>query len=118
MDFFRVFLKASIKASNKENLLCYTINPSQANIIDPSSEHYLHSDTIPVTELLEGDYFITQLRKEHVDTKELLELAIVLQKEALWNRYKLQNKLFLRQFYEDGFPVTQLWRPIITPNQL
>ena len=108
MDFFRVFLKDSIF----ENLLCYTINPSQANIIDPASEHYLHIDTVPVTELLEGDYFITQLRKEHVDIKELLELAIVLQKEALWNRYKLQNKLFLRQFSEDGFPVTQLWRPI------
>ena len=134
MDFFRVFLKAPIKASSKdspkasakaspkasniENLLCYTISQSQANIIDPSPEHFMNFDPVPITELPEGDYFITQLRKEKLEEAELLELAIVLQQEALWNRNKLQDKLFLRQFFEDGFPVIQLWRPIITANQL
>ena len=117
MDFFRVFLKESIKASDKENLLHYAINPSMAAEIDPLPQQYLDSDPIPLMELPEGDYFITQLRKENLEEKELLELAIVLQKEALWNRNKLQDKLFLRQFFEDGFPVIQLWRPIIAPFQ-
>ena len=118
MDFFRVFLKAPIEASNKENILCYTISQSQANIIDPSPEYFLNFNPVPVEELSKGTYFITQLRKEKLEEEEFLELAIVLQKEALWNRNKLEDKLFLRQFFEDGFPVIQLWRPIITANQL
>jgi len=112
MDFFRVFLKESIQASDKENLLQYSINPSMANKIDPLPQQYLDSDPVPLVKLPQGVYFFTQLRKEFIDGKELLELAIELQKEALWNRLKPENKLYLRKLYEDGSFVTQLWRPI------
>ena len=110
VEFFRVFLNLPIY----ENLLCYTLNPLEAYKIDPAPDRYLISGPEQAAELTAGIYYFTQLRKEHTENNELLELAIELQKEALWNRLKLEDKLYLRTFFEDGSPVTQFWRPVLS----
>ena len=107
MDFFRVFLHSSLY----ENLLCYTLDPHEGGKIDPNPEKYfLHESEESV--LPEGQYFFVQFRKENLNANELLCRAVELQKEALWERHKITPKLFVRNFFEDNSPVTQLWRPI------
>ena len=106
MEFFRVFLKTSIN----EKLVHYTINPEEAQKIDPISDRYLLPNPQECDYLPAGSYFITQIRKEKIDNSELLDLAIELQKEALWNRFKPGNTLIVRSFFEDNNPVVQLWR--------
>ena len=117
MNFFRVFLSFPVC----EHVLLYTLNPQEAFKIDPLPEHYLHSEPEEVYELPVGTYYFTQLRKEQTESgglaenSELTEMAIELQKEALWSRFKLENKIYLRKLFEDNSPVIQLWRPIL-PN--
>ena len=109
MDFLRVFLSAPVY----ENILYYALNPLEACKIDPSPERYLYSGAEEVRELPVGTYYFIQLRKEQIENEELIEMAIELQKEALWNRFKLENKLYRRKLFEDNSPVIQLWRPIL-----
>ena len=109
MEFFRIFLKNSIC----ENLLLYSLNPEEAYKINPSPEKYFIRNPEKTPELKSGIYYFTQVRKEIADNGELLVLAMELQKEGLWNRFKLGNMLYVRSLFEDSSPVTQIWRPIL-----
>ena len=108
MNYFRVFLKAPIF----EDMLCYAINSEEAKRIDPQPDRYLDSGPEKTETLSAGQYYITQIRKEQVENSELTDMAMELQKEGLWVRLKLENKLYVRSFSEDGHPVLQLWRKI------
>jgi len=44
---------------------------------------------------------------------EWLELAIEQHKDGLWERNKMQNVLYARFFREDGFLITQVFRPMV-----
>jgi hypothetical protein len=59
-----------------------------------------------------GLYLFTQSR-ESLDREGILELALEIQKEGLWEGYALDRKLFLRYVFEDGAVVTQVWRPAL-----
>ena len=109
MDFFQVFLKNPVS----EKIFCYTLNPPEAVKIEPDESCYFVSAPAEAAKLEAGEYYVTQVRKEDLKNSELLDLAIELQKEALWNRLKLENVLYLRRLFEDNSPVTQLWRPLI-----
>ena len=109
MEFFRVFLKKQIN----ERLICYTLNVQEAISIDPDPNTYFINKNEAQTVLEVSEYFVTQIQKEHLENEALLDAAFELQKEALWNRCKLGDTLYVRQFVEDNSPVTQLWRPII-----
>ena len=108
MEYFRVFLKAPVL----EVMQCYVLNPEESNGIDPQPDRYFESGPERTDVLAVGEYFITQIRKEKTDIHELTNMAMELQKEGLWSRLKLENKLYVRQFFEDGQPVFQLWRRI------
>ena len=114
MNFFRVFLNNTIYEKN----FCYAINPLEAVKIDPDPSLYFISRREERGKLDAGEYYIVQTENDLHKTGELLNLAIELQKEALWNRFKLNSELYLRSFSEDGSAVTQLWRPIIGNNLL
>jgi hypothetical protein len=46
-----------------------------------------------------------------LNREEWLDMALEQQKDGLWERYKPENRLYVRYLFEDGCPVTQLFRP-------
>jgi len=120
---------------NDEFLLCYDLNPIQSLSIEPNKEDLAgtlvfsgykaeNSRFLPdkLTEqtliLPAGKYLFSQHRdvlskEKTVDFyKDWLDLAIEQQKDGLWERYRLKNKLFVRYLFEDGKFVTQIFRVI------
>jgi hypothetical protein len=61
-------------------------------------------------ELPAGVYLFTQVR-EILAQDEIINLAIEVQNEGLWQRLKLNSRYYLRFLSEDGRPVTQIFRP-------
>ena len=113
MEFFRVFLKNQLY----EKLSCYTLNPQEAKSIEPNSLLFFSGEPEEAMVLAASEYYVTQIQKGSQNSDELLEAAMELQKEALWNRLKLENKLYVRTFTEnpseENSSITQLWRPIV-----
>jgi hypothetical protein len=123
---------------NDEFLLQYELNPIQSRDIEPDKEQLPgilissgvktedntleHEDKLtPQTVVLPaGKYLFSQLRTDLNDENPLnfytdwLDLAIEQQKDGLWERYKLENKLYVRYLFEDGKFVTQVFRVIKT----
>jgi len=60
--------------------------------------------------LPKGNYAFMQKRRE-LDRTECVNMAIELQKDALWERFSLENIMYLRYLFEDGSPVVQFLRP-------
>ena len=48
-----------------------------------------------------------------LNREECINMAIEQQKDGLWERLRLENRLYIRYLFEDGSPVTQFFRPII-----
>ena len=122
MEFFRVFLKSPLN----EKLICYTLNLQEAVSIDPDPNIYFICNPEEVLMLEASEYYVTQVKKDHLEDNDLIAIAIELQKEALWNRLKLDNKLYLRTLAnsssedpaEDISAAMQLWRPVISNKHL
>jgi hypothetical protein len=125
-------------SKNDEFLLHYELNPAQSLNIEPDKEQLpgilvfsgvktedntprqkdkltLQTVILPV-----GKYLFSQLRADFSDEKPLnfytdwLDLAVEQQKNGLWERYKLENKLYVRYLFEDDKSVTQIFRVIKT----
>jgi hypothetical protein len=62
-------------------------------------------------ELSRGTYFFSQIR-EILDREASLDLAVEVQKEALWQRFIPEPRFYLRRLFEDGKGVTQIFRPL------
>jgi len=123
---------------NEEILLCYDLNPAQSRSIEPDRElllgslvfagrktgdsgllqDYLFQDGAfqdGTVSLPSGNYLFTQRRGAQIsplNTDEWLDMAVEQQKDGLWERYKPENRLFVRFLFEDGSPVTQLFRAL------
>ena len=113
---------------NEEILLCYELNPAQSRSIEPDRGLLPGSlvfagrktgDFCPLQEgtvrLPSGNYLFTQCRGGQISTlgaDKWLDMAIEQQKDGLWERYKPENRLFVRFLFEDGSPVTQLFRTL------
>lgn len=111
--------------ASRELLFCFEIEREQAERIDPEADRFLGtlvfsggadsgagetqhgSLTLPV-----GLYLFTQ-RRRALGRQECIGLAIEQQKDGLWERLRLENRLYIRRLYEDGSEVTQLFRPCI-----
>ena len=61
-------------------------------------------------ELPVGDYLFAQER-EILGREQIIAAAVEIQAEGLWQRLEPGNRLYLRYLFEDGRPVTQLFRP-------
>ena len=107
-----------------EFLFCFDIDPAQAARIDPEPAAFPgalvfsgkraggHGESAPAGDLRlpAGLYAFMQKRRE-LSMKECAALAIELQKDGLWERLRLESRLYVRFLFEDGSPVTQLFRP-------
>ncbi len=62
----------------------------------------------PPTSVSEGE---NSQNNSPLDMKEWLDLAVEQQKDALWERHKPANILYVRFLFEDGGQVTQVIRP-------
>jgi hypothetical protein len=109
----------------QEFLFYFSIKSGEALRIDPVSENYLgpliaagtaegaritNADSAGLT-LPAGDYFFTQIR-EKADKTDFINMAIELQKEALWERLKPGETVYFRSLWEHGTPVSQVLRPL------
>jgi hypothetical protein len=62
-------------------------------------------------ELPRGRYLFAQERS-FLDREAVLCMAVEMQKDGLWERLCLENRLYLRYLGEEGQAVTQLFRPL------
>jgi hypothetical protein len=115
--------------TSAEFLFCFELDEGQAQSIEPQREKFLgrlvfsgkneknENQGNPACkaslELPAGLYLFTQWRGV-LDREECIALAIEQQKDGLWEKIKLGNRLFIRLLYEDGSHVTQLFRPILS----
>jgi hypothetical protein len=119
---------------NDDFLLYYELNPLQSLSIEPDREQLpcflvfsgVKTDdnrqaqgdlTAETVTLPDGKYLFTQSRSFNNENPvnyytDWLDLAIEQQKDGLWQRYKLTNKLYVRYLFEDGKFVTQIFRVI------
>jgi hypothetical protein len=133
LDFVEFSDFSSVKLTkNEEILLCYDLNPAQNRSIEPDSARFLGSlvfagrktgvNSTRTVSLPAGTYLFIQGREaydessqpatlsEHMDAKKWLDLALEQHKDALWERHKPGNRLYLRFLFEDGGLVTQVFR--------
>jgi len=115
-----------VLSENDEFMLYYEMDPVQSCSIEPKPDNLLaflifsgkKDDTglseVPKVSIPAGMYLFTQLRsvESPLTQDKWLNLAIEQQKDGLWERYKLTNRLFIRFFHEDGMFVTQIFRPL------
>jgi hypothetical protein len=116
-----------------EEVLCFGINPAEAHSGEPAKENYLgpllfrgklrppppgmdkvgagEEQEGPDEEIPRGSYLFVQERI-FLSREKTLELAVELQKEGLWEGLTLGDRLYIRRFFEEGIPVTQVWRPL------
>jgi len=102
-----------------EFLFCFELDQEQSQSIEPDPEKFLEglvfsgknvqNQNKGDLELPAGLYLFAQQRGV-IGREECMALAIEQQKDGLWEKIKLGNRLFLRYLYEDGSPVTQLFR--------
>jgi len=104
--------------SAQEFLFCFELDQEQAQSIEPIPENYLKGlvfsgKTVQNQkgnlELPAGLYLFAQQRGL-IGREECIALAIEQQKDGLWEKIKMGNRLFLRYLYEDGGLVTQIFR--------
>jgi len=108
----------------QEFLFCFELNQEQAIRIDPKPAFFpgelIFAGKRNIQQgdgaaegkrqLPEGLYAFVQERRE-LDRAECIAMAIEQQKDALWERLRLENWLYIRYLFEDGSPVTQFFRP-------
>jgi len=114
----------SWREGSREKLYCFEIDETQRLCFEPDAKTLLKGllfggeaitpncvttdETRP--ELPVGDYLFAQER-EVLGRDEIIAAAVEIQAEGLWQRLEPGNRLYLRYLFEDGCPVTQLFRP-------
>lgn len=112
------FMRLPGSEAAPELLFCFELNREQAGRIDPDSEYFpgelvfsgKYNGRQGDVQLPAGLYLFAQQRTE-LNREECADMAVELQKEGLWERLRLENRLYIRFLFEDGSPVTQLFRP-------
>jgi hypothetical protein len=112
--------KTVFEQAHEELLFCFELDSVQSRSIEPEREHLLgplvfagrtdSGDSGEKVSLPAGKYLFAQ-RREALNREKWLNMAVEQQKDGLWERLKPENLLYVRYFFEDGKPVTQLFRP-------
>ena len=104
-----------------EKLFCFELDAAQSLEFEPDKTKFLGNLVFagkaadgasgqPCTEFPLGNYLFAQKRKI-VSREEIIDMAVEIQQEGLWQRLLFGEKLYLRYLFEDGCSVTQLFRP-------
>jgi hypothetical protein len=108
-----------------EFLFCFEIDQEQSQSIEPNPDIFLGRQVFSGKsvqnqqgdlELPAGLYLFAQ-RRGVIGRTECIALAIEQQKDGLWEKIKLGNRLFLRYLHEDGGQVTQIFRACLLSNK-
>ena len=112
------FVYASGSGLRGEAVFCFELDPAQSRSIEPDREHFLGAlvfaaraeEGAATVRIPSGLYLFSQ-KREALNRGDCIDLAIEQQKDGLWERLKPESLLYLRYLFEDGSPVTQLFRP-------
>uniref|UniRef100_A0A7C3ILA1 Uncharacterized protein n=1 Tax=Gracilinema caldarium TaxID=215591 RepID=A0A7C3ILA1_9SPIR len=107
---------------HEEAMACFSLDRDVAQSIEPDAEHYLgpllfrgtKSSEAPDTDdcvIPKGLYLFAQIR-EAPQRDLFTAMAIEVQKEGLWRRMEMENRVFIRILKEEDEVVTQVLRPI------
>ena len=103
--------------SGRELLFCFEIESEQAGRIDPAPGGFLgdlvfsgQGDGRQGKIVLPAGFYLFSQRRQALDREESINLAIEQQKDGLWERLSPENSLYIRFLFEDGSPVTQVFR--------
>jgi hypothetical protein len=101
-----------------ELLFCFELDQKQAGRIDPQEDHFLGKLVFagkgkngPDTVRLPAGLYLFDQRRGVLKREECIVMAIEQHKDGLWERLHLENLLYIRHLFEDGSPVTQIFRP-------
>jgi len=106
-----------------ELLFCFELDREQANRIDPEPDRFLGELIFSgkgvgkqgKIRLPAGLYVFAQQRRTEgsraLNREECVSMAIEQQKDGMWERLHLEDRLYIRYLFEDGSSVTQLFRP-------
>ena len=103
-----------------ELLFCFELDKEQAQRIDPQADLLLGdlvfagrgADRQGKIVLPAGSYVFSQQRRS-LSIEECIDCAVEQQKDGMWERYKLDNILYIRFLFEDHCTVTQLFRACV-----
>ncbi|MCL2129851.1 MAG: hypothetical protein FWH35_05805 [Treponema sp.] len=93
----------------EETIFCFEVKEEERLNFEPDGEKLLGS-LIFCGELPSGNYLFAQ-KREILSRKEIINMAIEIQQECLWQRLNPGNRFYLRYLFEDGKWVTQVLRP-------
>ena len=104
-----------------EKLFCFELDETCARDFEPDKITFLGNPVFggkasrevreeTHLELPRGNYLFAQ-KREILNRKDIIDLAVEIQQEGLWQRLLPGDKLYLRYLFEDGRFVTQLFRP-------
>ena len=103
-------------------LFCFELEEAQYRNFEPEGEAFFKNQVFAgkavkglscgELELPGGNYLFAQER-EILSKGDTIAMALEIQKEGLWQRLKPGRRLYLRYLFEDGSPVTQLFRPYV-----
>ncbi|MDR0474601.1 MAG: hypothetical protein LBH43_13130 [Treponema sp.] len=124
-----IYIKADCKigdiaAITQEIFYCFELEPSQAHEFEPDKDSFIKSlvysgkAALPDTQesygeraaIPAGNYLFSQ-EDGCLSERELIDIAVEVQKEGLWQRLEPGNCLYARYLSEDGRDVTQILRP-------
>jgi hypothetical protein len=114
----------------QETLFCFDIDPAQSLNFEPDRERFLGAlvfagqgaeggcaEQSPAAEYASGivqlpaGLYLFAQKREALGREDCVDMTIEQQKDGLWERLKPENRLYVRYLFEDGSPVTQLFRP-------
>ncbi|MDR0290735.1 MAG: hypothetical protein LBI06_07355 [Treponema sp.] len=99
-----------------ELLFCYELDKDQSQRIDPQEDCFLGQLVFsgrggPGNFQLSAGLYLFAQQRSALSRDECIALAIEQQKDGLWERLRLGDRLYIRRLFEDGSPVTQIFRP-------
>jgi len=112
------FTSPPVADTAPELLFCFELDREQAARIDPEADRFLGELVFSgkgdgkqgKIQLPAGLYVFAQQRRP-LNREECVTMAIEQQKDGMWERLHLGTRLYIRCLFEDGSPVTQLFRP-------
>ena len=114
------------REENGETFFCFELNEVQYLNIEPDKNALLGAlvfggkavDGYPKEVGAEGDFlelpsghYLFAQKRELLCRDEILDMAVEIQQEGLWQQLEIGKRLYLRYLFEDGSIVTQLFRP-------
>jgi len=113
-------IKGSGSVPGEESIFCFELDEDLFFNFEPDKNRFLEhlvfggkaaaSGGKGRTEIPGGNYLFAQ-KREFLGKEDIINLAVEIQMEGLWQRLKPGKNIYLRYLYEDDSWVTQLFRP-------